>query len=110
MTKTETSVGLIGLGEIGARAHCPALIRETQRHRLRLIAIADPTHSKKKDQLPESLIDQLTAVDFTVDYHELLARADIDAISVATPPNTHYEIATVALHEGKHVMLEKPPT
>jgi predicted dehydrogenase len=39
---------------------------------------------------------------------EVLARADIDAVSVATPPRTHYPIARRALESGKHVLVEKP--
>jgi predicted dehydrogenase len=32
----------------------------------------------------------------------------IDAASVATPTNTHYDVARVLLANGKHVLLEKP--
>ncbi len=33
---------------------------------------------------------------------------DVDAIAVATPPRTHYELARRALRAGKHVLVEKP--
>jgi predicted dehydrogenase len=36
--------------------------------------------------------------------------AAIDAASVATPTNTHYEIARLLLSRGKHVLVEKPIT
>ena len=34
----------------------------------------------------------------------------VDAASVATPTNTHYEIARSLLEHGKHVLVEKPMT
>ncbi len=38
----------------------------------------------------------------------VLARDDVDAVIVATPPRTHYAIAKRALEAGKHVLVEKP--
>src|SRR5437870_12171249 len=34
----------------------------------------------------------------------------VDAASVATPTNTHYEVARSLLARGKHVLIEKPIT
>lgn len=42
------------------------------------------------------------------DYHELLDHADLDLISVCTPPHTHADIAVDFLSTGKHVLVEKP--
>lgn len=42
------------------------------------------------------------------DWHDLVAREDIDLIDVCTPGNTHAEIAIAALRAGKHVLCEKP--
>ncbi|MBZ0173118.1 MAG: Gfo/Idh/MocA family oxidoreductase [Phycisphaerales bacterium] len=38
----------------------------------------------------------------------LLAREDIDAVSVCTPTDTHTGVARAALRAGKHVLVEKP--
>jgi predicted dehydrogenase len=46
----------------------------------------------------------------TTDFRELLNDPNIDAIAVATPVNTHFELALAALRAGKHVWLEKPMT
>jgi len=44
----------------------------------------------------------------TPDFDELLTD-DVDAVVVATPVPTHYELARRALEAGKHVLVEKPP-
>ena len=44
----------------------------------------------------------------TADFEELLADRDVDAVVIATPVVTHYELAKQALSAGKHVFVEKP--
>ena len=39
---------------------------------------------------------------------DALAIAGVDAITIATPPHTHAEIALEAIAAGKHVLCEKP--
>ena len=46
----------------------------------------------------------------TTDFRELLADPAIDAIAIATPVSTHFELALAALRAGKHVWVEKPMT
>lgn len=46
--------------------------------------------------------------DATDDYQALIARTDIDAVAIATPPAAHYEMVMAALSAGKHVLCEKP--
>ena len=41
------------------------------------------------------------------DYEELLTK-DVDFVAIATPVDTHYKFAKLALESGKHVWVEKP--
>jgi predicted dehydrogenase len=47
--------------------------------------------------------------ELTRDLDAVLSRDDIDAVVVATPADTHRDIAMRAIRERKHVFLEKPP-
>jgi predicted dehydrogenase len=44
----------------------------------------------------------------TTDFRDLLRDGRIDAIAIATPVHTHYELALAVLRAGKHVLVEKP--
>lgn len=64
-------------------------------------------------ELDEALIDkfkaEITADCFiTKDYHELLAREDVDAVAILTEDWKHHQHALDAFKAGKHVFLEKP--
>src|SRR5437879_13059239 len=48
------------------------------------------------------------AMHLTRDSSELVKSAHIDAIAVATPVWTHFELAKASLENGKHVFVEKP--
>jgi predicted dehydrogenase len=43
-------------------------------------------------------------------WRELVADKSVDAVMIATPIGTHFEIALSALKAGKHVLVEKPIT
>jgi predicted dehydrogenase len=45
----------------------------------------------------------------TAEFDDLLAADDVDAVVLATPVPTHYELARRALLADKHVFVEKPP-
>ena len=46
----------------------------------------------------------------TVDPDDVIEDPQIDAIVVATPVSTHFDLALKALRAGKHVLVEKPMT
>jgi len=49
-------------------------------------------------------------VETTTRFEDMLSNDDLDAICVATPVATHYELTRRSLEAGKHVLVEKPLT
>ena len=47
-------------------------------------------------------------VETTKEFEQTVQNPDIDAIVVATPVCSHFEMAKAALQDGKHVFIEKP--
>jgi len=43
-----------------------------------------------------------------LDVDDILANDDIQAVSIATPAETHFDLIKASLHAGKHVYVEKP--
>jgi predicted dehydrogenase len=46
----------------------------------------------------------------STDWREVVNRPDVDVVDIASPPNTHAEIAIEAAKAGKHIFCEKPFT
>jgi predicted dehydrogenase len=49
-------------------------------------------------------------VEATTEFRDVLADSRVDAVAIATPVHSHYELALAALAAGKHVLVEKPLT
>jgi predicted dehydrogenase len=67
-----------------------------------VVACADTSKAKLKH------IATRFNIQTTTDYHELLDDPQIDAVVIATPTASHFEITRQALLAGKHVLVEKP--
>ena len=48
------------------------------------------------------------SVTVSTDFRDVINDPSIDAVAVATPVSTHFELALAALRAGKHVLVEKP--
>jgi predicted dehydrogenase len=95
---------VIRLGVAGYGYWGPRLVRNFfANHKFEVLAVADPSATAR-----EALARTYPGVLALADASELLARQDIDAVAIATPVATHYELAAQALKAGKHVLVEKP--
>ena len=93
----ELKVGVIGLG-VGLDGHVPAL-------RAAGFTVA-ALGARRLDAL-KAAAAHADVKDFYTDVDALIARPDINAISIATPPPSHHELVMKALKAGKHVLVEK---
>jgi predicted dehydrogenase len=100
----EMSNSAIGIGVIGYGYWGPNLVRNfATSERSRVIAVSDLDPGKlavSKRRHPE--------VETTGNFRDLLQNPKIDAVAIATPVHTHFELALAALNAGKHVLVEKP--
>ncbi len=64
--------------------------------------------SDKNETLLSSMRDQYDGVETCFALADVLSRSDIDGVAIATPAETHFNIARESLLAGKHVYVEKP--
>jgi len=65
------------------------------------------------DMRPERLAPvtaRYPAAKVSTDYRDLIDDPNVDAVAIATPVSSHFELAMAALRAGKHVLVEKPMT
>lgn len=96
----QTKIAIIGLGGIAQLVHLPNIanlsnavvsaVAEINKSRLNTIAVKFNIEEKYSD------------------YNELLEKSDADAVIIATPTNTHKEIAIASLKANKDILVEKP--
>jgi predicted dehydrogenase len=92
-------IGVIGLGHWG-----PNHVRVFgQTPGARVVAAADPSLDRR-----QHVSALYRDVELAVSAADVFARRDVDAVVIATPARTHFELASAALAAGKHVLLEKP--
>jgi predicted dehydrogenase len=95
---SDATIGLAGLGYWG-----PNLARNFD-DLARLTWICDRSAEQLAQHGP-----RFPSARTTSDFDEMLADPELDAVVIATPVPTHFELARRALAAGKHVLVEKPP-
>jgi predicted dehydrogenase len=94
-------VGVIGYGYWG-----PNIVRN-------FFATPDCTVRMVADGRPERLnllAKNFPSIQGVKDAEDIIGSKEVDAIVIATPVHTHFELAKRSLLQGKHVLIEKPMT
>ncbi|WP_442598944.1 Gfo/Idh/MocA family protein [Neobacillus sp. D3-1R] len=92
-------VGIIGCGSIATHRHLPEYARNEH---VEIVAVCD---------IVESRVNEVAAkyqAKAYIDFNDLIADSNVDAVSVCTPNYLHAPVSIAALNAGKHVLCEKP--
>ena len=96
----------LGVVVVGYGYWGPNIVRNImERTEMRLIALCE-----RDPQRADTFRARYPGFAVVGDLESALIDPRVDAVLVATPPNTHYALARQALEAGKHVLVEKPLT
>jgi hypothetical protein len=93
-------VGIIGCGAIAQISHIPCTLEHGEKFRLLAISEISPG-------VLQAVADRFRIPDRYLDYRDLLARKDIEAVIICHS-GSHHDSILAALEAGKHVFTEKP--
>lgn len=93
-------IGVVGVGRQGA-VHVRNLAESLEG--VRLVAVADSDRDRAR-----ATAERFGIAHWHDNYHDLFARADVDAVVIATPSATHLPIVRDAARAGKPIFCEKP--
>lgn len=97
-------MSLLRIAVLGAGHWGPNLIRNFHNHQTSEVAwVVDRDAARL-----ELVRAKYPEVSVAADAGPALADPTVDAVVVATPTQTHHELAAAALRGGKHVLVEKP--
>jgi len=98
-------MAVVGCGSVSQRGILPHLSQPDIRDIVELTAVVDVVEERAK-----ACKHMFGAKEYYIDYDEMLRKADIDAVTIATPIPLHFEQAVKAIEAGKHVHLNKTMT
>ena len=104
---SQINIAVIGAGYWGYKLIKEYLSLSKNRQEVKLAGVVDISKQRLK-QIAKELNLPKTILYTNID--QILTNNNIDAVHIATPNETHYQIATKSLQAGKHVLLEKPMT
>jgi len=95
---------VIGVGIVGYGYWGPNLLRNfSEVPGCKVVSVSD-----LQDGRLAKVRARFPSVKTTTSFGDLIADADVDAVIIATPVCTHFDLAMQALRAGKHVLVEKP--
>ena len=95
----QVNIALLGMGRIG-KIHFKNISQAFSN--ATIVAVADPQYDE------QSFKKEYGNVFFTKDHEEAITHADVNAVLVCTPTNSHSTLVEAAASKGKHIFCEKP--
>ena len=97
--KEKVGIGIIGTG-FARRVQIPAFLACANAC---VVSVASGHVENAESAAREFGIEH-----FTGDWRATVENENVDLVCIATPPRTHFEMTSVAIAAGKHVLCEKP--
>ena len=92
-------VAVVGTG-FGQKIHIPGFQAHPHTH---LVAVYHRDRAKA-----QAIAEKHNIPHACQSVEDIVALPDVNAVSIATPPFLHYDMARTVLEAGKHLLLEKP--
>src|SRR3989442_10003148 len=97
------NIAVIGAGYWGKKVIAQILDLARTGGEMNLYSVADSSPIAL-----EQCRREFGALNYRLDYHELLSDPKVSAVHLCSPNQTHFEIASEFLRQAKHVLVEKP--
>lgn len=101
----QVNVAVVGTGYWGSKLVKEYLALSKKKQEVKLVGIVDISKQRLKQIAKE--LNLSTSMLYT-NVNQVISNSNINAVHIATPNETHYDIAMKFLQAGKHVLLEKP--
>jgi myo-inositol 2-dehydrogenase/D-chiro-inositol 1-dehydrogenase len=106
MQKKRLNIGLVGYGFMG-RAHSNAFLQAGRFFDAPYVPVLKAVCARNSDRV-KPFAESWGYESVETDWRQLVARKDIDLVDIASPNDTHADIAIAAAKAGKIVLCEKP--
>src|SRR5215510_12610176 len=106
MARQKLHIGLVGYGFMG-RAHSHGFLQTSRFFDVPYQPVLKAVCARNPERV-KSFAENWGYESVETDWRKLVERKDIDLIDIASPNDTHAEIAITAAQSGKMVMCEKP--
>jgi myo-inositol 2-dehydrogenase/D-chiro-inositol 1-dehydrogenase len=100
------NIGMVGYGFMG-RTHSNAFLQAPRFFDLPCKPVLKAVAARNEDRV-KAFADNWGYESYETDWKALVNRKDIDLVDIASPNDTHHDIAIAAARAGKMVMCEKP--
>ena len=105
MRKINSSEPRLNLCFVGCGSICISHSKRLKKTKYN-VRLSFASRTKEKSEALKKRFDGFKAFE---NYNEAISDPLISVIFITTPPNSHYELAHLALKHNKHVIVEKPP-
>jgi len=106
MSKQRLNIGLVGYGFMG-RAHSNAFLQANRFFKTDYEPVLKAVCARNKERA-EAFAANWGYQSVETDWRATIDRKDIDLIDIASPNDTHHDIAIAAAQAGKTILCEKP--